>query len=316
MPSPPPVGTPPPVSPVQNLQNQQQQPTENHESRPPLTSTAADFHAQQNLAGILLSLQLRSSQPAVDLKRPASPPDRSREQPVTSHEDDSFRSKRLRHEQEKPGLALTQGTSTQGLESASNLQCSSDAPIRKLTPEEIPLVIDAFQKNLKQWEPGFQLQPIENQMDIDEPDQRTPEETWFDRLQDTHNLLRGIQEADYSDDTVLAYYVGDQPIGVLVMSDRSIPYIDALVTHPGSAGAGGALIEQAVNTSVEWGNDGMLKLAPVNGNAQKAYEAFGFVNSGKAMTLDPVDNDKWCQQDGQWRLQKYQDKKYLAGFGE
>lgn len=60
----------------------------------------------------------------------------------------------------------------------------------------------------------------------------------------------------------------------------------------------------------------MLKLAPVNGNAQKAYEAFGFVNSGKAMTLDPVDNDKWCQQDGQWRLQKYQDKKYLAGFGE
>jgi hypothetical protein len=100
------------------------------------------------------------------------------------------------------------------------------------------------------------------------------------------------------------------------MSDRSIPYIDALVTHPGSAGAGGALIEQAVNTSVEWGNDGMLKLAPVNGNAKKAYEAFGFVNSGKAMTLDPVDNDKWCQQDGQWRLQKYQDKKYLAGFGE
>jgi hypothetical protein len=105
---------------------------------------------------------------------------------------------------------------------------------------------------------------------------------------------------------------------MILDNSREIPYVTHLVTHPGSVGAGGALIEQAINKSVEWGKEGRLELTRFNSNAEQVYESLGFVKSGLAMKLDPGgNNDKWSRQDdGEWRLKKHQGKKYIDGFGK
>lgn len=210
-------------------------------------------------------------------------------------------------------------SSTSGSQAISN-QHYVTAPIKELTQEEADSALEIFKQNLISWEPDSDLKKEEvgHGHQAQETSTTTPEkDRWIERLRQTHHLIDHMRDTDYPDSTFLAYYVKNQPVGMLIMEEQPQNlFITAIVTHPGSEGAGGALIEAAVNTSVKRGKDGKLELYPENENARKAYEALGFCKLRSNMTLDPDKSDKWCRQDdGQWRIQKHQDMKYLVDFG-
>jgi hypothetical protein len=121
----------------------------------------------------------------------------------------------------------------------------------------------------------------------------------------------------FSGEYFIAYYIDGQPIGVLAMSDYILPYINDLVTHPGSDGAGGILIECAVQKSVEWGKNGVLELYALDEDAREAYKALGFAGQkgpdDQEMTLDPSKKESiWCNLDGRWQIKKYVGKQFVG----
>ena len=125
------------------------------------------------------------------------------------------------------------------------------------------------------------------------------------------------------DATNVAYVVGGQPVAVLSMSQPksswtrkplSFIQIHALASHPGTEGAGGALLEHAVNCSQEAGLGGKVCLHAL-ARAIPAYRAMGFKGSAfseSSMTLDPAKSDKWVQVEGRWRLAKHAGKAYAG----
>ncbi|HUG22309.1 hypothetical protein [Piscinibacter sp.] len=154
------------------------------------------------------------------------------------------------------------------------------------------------------------------------------EQEWNARLLDTRMMLSSIKKHAHSSDSAVACQFEGQPVGLALISvsgeleahedlDHSKGVVvDYLVTHPGTTGVGGALIEQIVNTSNESGLEGRVQLSQVSTSGKAAYLALGFVEEGGLkMTLTPSaehNQDRWTQQDGQWRLKKYASKPLLA----
>jgi predicted GNAT family acetyltransferase len=99
-----------------------------------------------------------------------------------------------------------------------------------------------------------------------------------------------------------------QPVGLMSVSvppDGNVK-IQGIVSHPNSKGVGGALIQQAVEISMNQGRNGVIELEflPQSG-ARAAYEALGFVSrGGLTMTLDPSTSSKWAFDGSQWKLRK------------
>jgi hypothetical protein len=142
--------------------------------------------------------------------------------------------------------------------------------------------------------------------------------TWDLRIDDSVRMAKCARYEGY--ERHFAYVVAGRPIGVMAMSglDERTPSIEILVTHPGSAGCGGILIEYAVNLSNDAGCDGCLELVAMP-RSVTAYLAFGFVmteafGEGGTMKLDPVQSGgKWVKLDNNgWRLTKYQKRKQFA----
>lgn len=67
------------------------------------------------------------------------------------------------------------------------------------------------------------------------------------------------------------------------------PFIDHSTTAPGSKGIGRALIKNAIQKSRSWGDEGKCLLVPLGvgdpGDAQKAYEALGFIELNGGYSL-------------------------------
>jgi hypothetical protein len=149
---------------------------------------------------------------------------------------------------------------------------------------------------------------------------------WKKRYKATLEMLQKLREQAQraedgglwgclKDGTVFGYFVNKRPIGLLAMQNESVPEIDILVTHPGSDGCGGILIERAVQVSQSWGSDGKLALYADNKNAEGAYRALGFVAdsvNSPDYTLDPSKSNGWTLHQGNWRLKKYIDKSYIG----
>lgn len=93
--------------------------------------------------------------------------------------------------------------------------------------------------------------------------------------------------------------------------------VEIVATHPGSTGVGSALFEEAATASHRQGYQGRLQLTPITERSKEAYKALGFVEDGPKWTLNPAspeNQDRWCCQDGRWKLKRYLTKGLATGF--
>ncbi len=136
---------------------------------------------------------------------------------------------------------------------------------------------------------------------------------WKRRLEDTGVIVL----ADDPGEVNAGFFVGTQPVGLLTLSRHDGYFeVDTIVTHPGTQGAGGALIEHAVNVAHEDRCGGALRLTPMQSSVP-AYEALGFRSVADEMRLDPQARpDIWCRHETQWRLRKHLGKPYVVALLE
>lgn len=203
--------------------------------------------------------------------------------------------------------------------SEMNLLWINTPPIIRLDKDKAALAIAELKKNMAGWEKvrvpedGDIREDDINQRDWKDP-KRTQQECWNDRIDSMNSMF----EMKFNGDINFAYYVTGQPIGVMALTNYDeMPYIDDLVTHPGSSAAGGILIEYAVQISdSEWGKDGKLNLWALDDDAKMAYKSLGFKgresDNDKDMILDPEQSTLWNKLDGKWQLKKFSGKKYVG----
>jgi hypothetical protein len=103
---------------------------------------------------------------------------------------------------------------------------------------------------------------------------------------------------------------GGKPVGVMtsdLLADGSV-HVNGVVTHPGSKGVGGALIEGAVNTSMKNGGSGIVHLQFLDQASRQAYSKLGFRlegGSGVNMVLAPAARpDLWERAEDGYKLKK------------
>jgi hypothetical protein len=179
------------------------------------------------------------------------------------------------------------------------------APTRELQSDEVEQAIAEFTKDCKSWQDGWQ---------------ETGKGDWQKRFSDTDEMLRILlnPQSTRKGVTAIAYYAREHPIGIMLLNNKSNRvHIDALVTHPGTAGVGGALIEKAVDISVSRKYAGKVSLESLSRKSTEAYLALGFENKGEhgargEMSLVPTDSGKWHQVNGHWQLKSYEGKRFLG----
>lgn len=198
---------------------------------------------------------------------------------------------------------------------------SPRAPIRILTDDEFEAACGQLARNFTAW------RKKETVPDGDPADnfQGMPHEVKV-RLDSTKAMLLIDEPSAFN----LGYFVGEAPAGLMTLSRHADHLeVDTLVGHPMFKGAGGALIEQAVNLSQAAGHNGALRVTAV-ANSIPAYKAMGFVltGSGTEMKLEMPDEDAvaaagadvadslWARREGQWRLKKHMDKVYVSALLE
>jgi hypothetical protein len=206
-----------------------------------------------------------------------------------------------------------------------NIDLRARAPIKKLSWDEAISTLAIFQQNLKQWEPDFDPEIFKKGGTLGKPESDlTSKEKTLVRLYATHNMVDNMRMhltcLNPGDFSPYAYFVNGLPVGLMLLQDNppTPVFISYVVTHPGAEGAGGALIERAVNVSTARSGNGLVKLMAENANAHAAFSAIGFTDDAFSnfLILHPSASDKWRQKDGRWRLEKYIDEDYLANFGE
>jgi len=123
---------------------------------------------------------------------------------------------------------------------------------------------------------------------------------WLTRLEQSLGLIEDMID-ELGDEEVYVYKVGGITVGCMFLSPSDTHvHIEYLVTHPGTDGAGGVLIERAVQRSCELGLNGVVRLCWANKNSKKMYEHMGFgefagsANTPDNFELKPAEkSDKW-----------------------
>jgi hypothetical protein len=143
---------------------------------------------------------------------------------------------------------------------------------------------------------------------------RTRQELWNSRISSTTRLLDLMDksfEKPASDYYIAEYRLKGAAIGLIVAKRQSPVYIEYLLTHPGSQGAGGILIEHIIRKSIkEWGGHGNIELDSLDEDSSFAYQALGFTmneancTGGGEMTLTPASSPTWKLVDGVYVLAK------------
>jgi hypothetical protein len=271
-------------------------------------TTAQNYQAEQTNAGKGRAVALRAKVP-------------KRHEPPSSESDDETKpsantGKRRKSEGQSSTTGpaqVSENTPPKTSQSSSTLRFSPQPPITEFRGDQITTMLEQLEENLSGWKVlSSDTQSTERSSS---KDMSAEQEAWNKRVDDVVDKINAGFIAAYTEDTVAAYSVNEKPVGMLIITNADIPYVTQMATHPGQTGAGGALMEQAVNTSVRWGAEGKVRLKPQNAGVAAIYETWGFKRVPTGMELDPKDNDKWIMQDGDYRLKKYQDQPYLTGFG-
>lgn len=172
------------------------------------------------------------------------------------------------------------------------------------TYSELVAAAKAMEKDiLENWKPEYG--------DKQKQDQEI--KNWNERHFNGISLLCILKEATpeyFEQRQALVAKVGETPVGILYMNFfSSTPYIQDIVTHPGSSGVGCMLMEKAVNESYQHKQQGILKLFPLDETCEKVYEKMGFVmmDDRTYMLLEPAKSDAWWFDSGQDRYHLKQD---------
>lgn len=224
---------------------------------------------------------------------------------------------------------------------ASAIRYQDAAPVKVLSPEHFALAAAVLKANTKQLKHAncAQSAPDESNGLRDQGAPRTEEEQWNDRLDDTLEMLHGTDDVEDTDTAIatlsrvvadahdhssdprmrVAYFFDNVPVALAELKKKTNTKplrIVAVASHPLSKNAGGALLEIAVNESLTNGDGGKVRLKYLNSDAKCAYESMGFRAEPTVpwMSLDPGNSDKWVKRDGTWRLSRYKDMRYAAGF--
>ena len=110
------------------------------------------------------------------------------------------------------------------------------------------------------------------------------------------------------------YRMNGQTVALMVLHIKPGDCIEIkdLVTHPGTANAGGIMVEYALNRVAHYDAQGadleedFLELESLNADSTAAYEALGFVDAGKKMYLQAEKSDLWKKVGGNWKLAKFE----------
>lgn len=174
------------------------------------------------------------------------------------------------------------------------------------THSELTVAAETMAKDIREnWKPEYGNKK--------EQDQEVT--NWNERHFNSTSLLLDLKLATsghFEQRQALVAKVGETPVGILYMNFfSSTPYIQDLVTHPGSSGVGCMLMEKAVNESYQHQQQGVLKLFPLDETCQKVYEKMGFVmmDDQNYMLLEPSKSDAWWFDSAQDRYHLKRDKK-------
>ncbi|MGI4847392.1 MAG: GNAT family N-acetyltransferase [Janthinobacterium lividum] len=200
-----------------------------------------------------------------------------------------------------------------------NLHKQLESPVVQLSKEEAVSAIKAMSPEAWQWNlaptPFPPTSGDVNKNDSQSP-KRTDQQIWNHRIMEVRGYLMIMFQNSKNYDA-MSYRVDGKTVGVLLyaISAKAL-YIGYLVTHPGTEGAGGALIEAAVNLSRDLGKKGRVHLMVENQDAYKIYQHFGFraEANGLNMTLDPEDSDgTWTEvSNNKLALSRHAGKHYIS----
>lgn len=192
------------------------------------------------------------------------------------------------------------------------LRYSKRAPISVVNTEQAIIFTRKLNQNINDW----RLSPEENAGENKKID-LSYQVAWNERIDASRRLLNNQKNYFLSDLYVsknIRFYVyninAEIPVGMMVTSCFHERYlaIERLVTHPGSMGCGGALIEKAVRYSEKQGYQGVVKLIATDHNAMLCYRALGFKEEygPRLLRLDPNSSKHWEKNnDNKWSLKKY-----------
>ena len=180
----------------------------------------------------------------------------------------------------------------------AELEPPAENPISEVDPVTLTHALRSMQESITQhWQQQGKSIGEANDPDDDQLQ-------WSARVE-AARFMCGVCSVLPPADTQLLYSVDQVPVGALTMLHRqealNVPYVEIFVTHPGSSGAGAALLERAVKKSMEIGGLGQLMLSPID-SAIPAYEALGFSKIPEGMFLDPAESEKWHLFGDAWRL--------------
>jgi hypothetical protein len=134
-------------------------------------------------------------------------------------------------------------------------------------------------------------------------------QSWNQRIVDGHGIADRAND-DITDESVWIYEFGGQPVGAMVVDNgNGFIHIEFLVTHPGSADCGAALIQKAVELSCAANFGGKVRLAANGPTSEEFYAHLGFVNiqngGSDTMELNPANSDKWVQGNNSYRYKPF-----------
>jgi GNAT superfamily N-acetyltransferase len=194
---------------------------------------------------------------------------------------------------------------------------SQHPPIKALEATDVQDAVLQLIKDIEIWKDG--LDPAK--MEFSEAN------TWTARFKNSMELLDYIETiagkcSEEEHNFFYAYYLNDVPLGFVALEFQDqLPYIAGIVTHPGSANVGGALIEKVVEHADNRGY-GQVMLYPTSEAARNAYTALGFKNYcanqdayniyDLEMCLDWAESDLWHYSENRWQLKKFEGEQFLA----
>lgn len=181
----------------------------------------------------------------------------------------------------------------------------TDPPIVHVPTNQVAARVQLFRQNVADWgNPGG--------------------DRWTARLGATGHIsaLAGTHGSEGRHDRpTFEYRMDGQPIALMVLYLRSDGVIEIkdLVTHPGSANAGGIMVEFALNKVGDYNQQlkhevfasGVVILESYDDDSTAAYEALGFEKDGKDMYVNANKSDLWEKHDGAWKLAKYAQLNYM-----
>lgn len=179
-------------------------------------------------------------------------------------------------------------------------------------------IIQDFKKKIDNWFKEVKLESNKTDEEFFSRDLKSLSLESSEREEDSNEVLDCLLSYNYqAASLIIAKHTRTDSVVGLMRYEKSTDHkpltIESLVTHPGTSGLGGLLLEKALTDSKNRKNGmDMVDLVTWKGSqAVKKYECLGLMKPENTspfsrmirMTLDPVKSKRWALVDGCWKIQ-------------